>query len=308
MPPAVGVAVRRNRDDRGAKEVDDDRHAPERSAAPWQRPQAIVLTFCALYMRGRPEAVYSGSLVEVLGHVGVGEHAARSTLARMCRRGLLERHRLGKRVYFALTDHAATVLEEGGQRVEQLEAVNRNWDGTWTLLGFSLPETRRSDRHVLRSRLSWSGFGLLQSGVWIAPRAVDVEAVLEGLDVARHVKAFRARTLLPTDVDEMIADAWDLDGLAARYREFLVRWDVPEPMPNAADALSRQLLMLTEWLLLVRDDPRLPVEHLPSDWPAVRAEQVTMRLRAAFAEPAERVVDELVSRLPLQADGAPRRR
>lgn len=288
--------------------MDDSDHAPAQAsahtAAPWQRPQAIMLTFCAIYMLGRHEAVYSGSLVEVLGRVGVGEHAARSTLARMCRRGLLDRHRVGKRVYFDLTNHAASVLEEGGQRIENLEAVNRSWDGSWTLLGFSLPETRRSDRHLLRSRLSWNGFGLLQSGLWIAPYAVDVASLLEGLDVARHVKAFKAQTLPPTDVDEMIADAWDLNALATRYRGFLARWDVPEPMPDAPDALSRQLLMLTEWLLLVRDDPRLPVEHLPHDWPAVRAEHVTMRLRAVFGGPAERVVNELVTRLPLAADGA----
>jgi phenylacetic acid degradation operon negative regulatory protein len=266
---------------------------------PWIRPQALMLTFCGAYLLGRDEMVASSSLVEILSRVGVGEHAARSTLARMNRRGLLQRQRVGKRVYLALTRHGTAVLEEGGHRIWEQAAVNRHWDGRWTLLAFSLPENRRTDRHLLRSRLAWAGFGLLQSGLWIAPRPVDVKALVADLGVVDHVKAFRAETLEPSGIDEMIADAWDLEALATRYRGFLTRWDHPTPLPDAADDLARELLLETEWLLLVRDDPRLPVEHLPADWPAVRAEHVALRLRRVYDAPAHRIAMELLDRLPL---------
>ncbi len=275
-----------------------DAEAEGAGPAPWRRPQAIMLTFCAHYMLRRDEAVYSGSLIEVLGRVGISEHAARSTLSRMSARGLLERHRSGKRVYFALTDQAVAVLEEGGRRLGR--AINRDWDGTWTLLGFSLPETRRAERHLLRSRLTWAGFGLLQSGLWIAPHAVDVGRLLRGLDVVDHVKAFRASALPPSQVSDMIADAWDLGEIARGYRDFLRRWDGPEPPPGAADPLSHQLLMAAEWLLLIRQDPRLPLRHLPADWPAVRAEQLFLHRRETLQRQALPVVDALLDRLPLQ--------
>jgi phenylacetic acid degradation operon negative regulatory protein len=278
--------------------VGDDGDAEAANGSqPWRRPQAIMLTFCAAYMLDRDEAVYSGSLIEVLRRVGVGEHAARSTLSRMSARGLLARHRSGKRVYFSLTDQAAEVLEEGGRRLGQ--AVNRDWDGTWTLLGFSLPETRRADRHLLRSRLTWAGFGLLQSGLWIAPHAVDVERLLDGLDVVDHVKAFRAVTLPPTRINEMIADAWDLGEIAQGYRDFLRRWEANEGPPGADDPLSRQLLMAAEWLLIIRQDPRLPLRHLPPDWPAVRAERLFLHRRDTLERQARPVVEALLDRLPL---------
>ncbi|NIJ10191.1 phenylacetic acid degradation operon negative regulatory protein [Saccharomonospora amisosensis] len=267
------------------------------TATPWQRPQALLLNFLAAHLLGRDEAVYSASLIDVLAKVGVGEHAARSTLSRMTRRGLLERHRSGKRVYLGLTEYTAGVLQEGGTRVRQ--AVNREWDGHWTVLGFSLPETRRSDRHLLRSRLAWAGFGPLQNGLWITPREVDLDQLLEGLDVADHVKAFRATTLHPTDIQEMIAETWDLEELAEGYRGFLHRWDIADPLASSQDVLPRQLLMHTEWTLLLRKDPGLPVEHLPRDWPAVRAEHVFLRMRSAFAPQAEREVDALVERIAL---------
>ncbi|EHR53053.1 phenylacetic acid-responsive transcriptional repressor [Saccharomonospora marina XMU15] len=272
------------------------------TATPWQRPQALLLNFFAAHLLGRDEAVYSASLIDVLAKVGVGEHAARSTLSRMTRRGLLQRHRSGKRVYLGLTEYTASVLQEGGTRVRQ--AVNREWDGHWTVLGFSLPETRRSDRHLLRSRLAWAGFGPLQNGLWITPREVDLDQLLEGLDVADHVKAFRATTLHPTDIQEMIAETWDLEELAEGYRGFLRRWDIADPMASAQDVLPQQLLMHTQWTLLLRKDPGLPVEHLPSDWPAVRAEHVFLRMRSVLAPQAEREVDAIVERISLPARDA----
>ena len=113
--------------------------------------------------------MYSGSIIDVLGRVGTGEQAVRSTLTRMVNRGLLRRQREGRRMFFGLTPQAARILEDGGQRIWRDGAVNEDWDGTWTLLGFSLPESWQRQRHDLRSRLTWSGFGALYSGLWIAP-------------------------------------------------------------------------------------------------------------------------------------------
>jgi phenylacetic acid degradation operon negative regulatory protein len=265
----------------------------------WIRPQALLLTFCGGYLLGRDEAVFSGSFVEVLSRLDVGEHAARSTLARMTRRGLLTRHRRGKRVYFGLTPHATEVLQDGAERIWGRGAVNRDWDGHWTLLGFSLPENRRADRHLLRSRLLWAGFGMLQNGLWISPSTVDVSRTLGDLDVLDHIRIFRADTLAPTDTAEMIRGTWDLPALAARYQQFLSRWDAAEPLPEAADDLTRQLLLFTDWLLLLRHDPYLPLAHLPADWPAIRAEQVANRLRERYEAPARKIADTLIDSIPL---------
>ncbi|XRQ08747.1 PaaX family transcriptional regulator C-terminal domain-containing protein [Actinomadura welshii] len=262
------------------------------------RPQVYVLTFCGSHLLGRPEAFFTGSFVDVLRRVGVAEHAARSTLNRMVKRGLLERHRRGKKIYLSLTRHAEEILEEGGARAWEMP-VNRAWNGHWTLLAFSLPEARRADRHLLRSRLLFARFGLLKNGLWIAADDVDVPKLLDGLDVLDDVRAFRASALPPTDAAQLIDDAWDLGALRAGYESFLDRWDRPSPAPGAEDDLARELYLAGEWLFLVREDPRLPLEHLPADWPAVRAEHVALRLRGAYRESARKIVDAEVDRIPL---------
>src|SRR3954470_21981834 len=189
------------------------------------RPQALLLTFFGAYVLGREVAVATGSVLEVLGRVGVSEHTARSTLGRMARRGLLRRERRGRQVYLGLTSGSREILRDGSVRIWRVGAVNTDWDGSWTLLGFSLPESWQRQRHDLRSRLLWAGFGPLQGGLWIAPSAVDLAQVLEGLEAAGLVRGFHANPINGTDVAEMVADAWDLPQLAERYETFIARWD-----------------------------------------------------------------------------------
>src|SRR5262245_40993779 len=99
-----------------------------------------MFSFFGIHVLGRGTGVYSGSVIDVFARAGVGEEAVRSTLARMAKRSLLVRHRQGRKVYFGLTPHAEEVLQDGHRRIWETGAVNRTWDGTWTLVGFSLPD------------------------------------------------------------------------------------------------------------------------------------------------------------------------
>ncbi|NUP47775.1 MAG: PaaX family transcriptional regulator [Catenulispora sp.] len=263
-------------------------------------PQSLMLTFLGIHVLGRGLAVSSGSVIDVLGRVGVTEEAARSTLTRMVGRELLERHRRGRKMYFALTPRAAAVLQDGHDRVWRRGAANLDWDGQWTLVGFSLPEAWRRERHDLRSRLTWSGFGPLQSGLWVAPGAVDAGALLADLGLDAHLRIFRGTVLKPTEVSTVLETAFDTAAIAAAYRAFLERWDAKdagEAGDPGADALGSQLLLHTDWLELVRNDPFLPAEHLPPDWPAIRAQELfhslSQRYDAAAREEAERVLDTI---------------
>ncbi|NGO75092.1 PaaX family transcriptional regulator [Streptomyces sp. YC504] len=251
-----------------------------------------MLTFLGNYVLRRDIAVFSGSFIELFGRLGVSEHALRSTLTRMVGKDLLARHRQGRRMHFGLTDRSRRILMDGEQRVWTHGAVNGDWDGSWTVLAFSMPESWQSRRHELRSRLTWAGFGSLGNGMWIAPAEVDVTPIAAGLGLNGHMKVFTGAAQEPTDVPSMIKDAFDLDGLTENYQAFLARWDRPDPLPDAPDDLARFLWMTTEWLQLVRFDPRLPVEYLPQDWPAIRGEHVLWELRARYEEPARRLADE----------------
>ncbi|GLW54388.1 PaaX family transcriptional regulator [Kitasatospora phosalacinea] len=260
---------------------------------PAPRPQSLMLTFFGVHLLGRDVALSSGSVIEIFERVGVTEEAVRSTLARMVNRGLLTRHRQGRKMYFGLTQRAVSVLQDGHDRVWSTGAVNRHWRGQWTLVGFSLPEAWRRQRHDLRSRLTWGGFGPLQNGLWVAPGEADVAALLGDLDLDAHLRVFRGTVLQPTEVAQVVESAFDTEAIAADYRAFLERWSGPASEPD--DPLRRQLLLHTDWLELVRRDPHLPAEHLPADWPAIRAEElfrtIARQVAAAAGQEAARLMD-----------------
>ncbi|WP_246204194.1 PaaX family transcriptional regulator [Streptomyces tailanensis] len=324
--------------------------------APQPRPQSLVLSFFGNHVLDRGEGdlgVYSGSIIDVLGRVGTGEQAVRSTLTRMVNRGLLRRQREGRKMYFGLTPHASDILRDGGRRIWSIGAVNEDWDGTWTLLGFSLPESWQRQRHDLRSRLTWSGFGALYSGLWIAPGRVDVREIVSELGLDAHVKVFHARADEFTDIGLMIRESWDLEALAARYVAFDKRWTtatlgggvkVPHSTPGArhapplsaslergdphqgpssgtprartehrghrtgpshhplasADPIATRLRLVAEWLRIIRTDPRLPVQHLPTEWPARQAQETFRRIAEETAGPAGRMAAEVLETTPLR--------
>ncbi|MFF4256798.1 PaaX family transcriptional regulator C-terminal domain-containing protein [Streptomyces sp. NPDC001663] len=253
------------------------------------RPQSLMLTFFGIHALGRDVAVSAGCLIDVFGQAGITEDAVRSTLTRMVKRGLLERHRRGRRTYFGPTPRAARVLQDGHDRIWCTGAVNRDWDGTWTLVGFSLPEAWRSERHDLRSRLVWSGFGPLQNGLWVAPGTVDVPEVVAGLGLDAYLRVFQGATAAgPTDARTVLHTAFDVESVAKGYEAFLGRWSTGAAEADEAGALVRQLLLHTDWLDQVRQDPHLPAEHLPEDWPAARAEELFRELAGRYAELAGR--------------------
>ena len=225
----------------------------------------------------------------------------RSTVARMVKKGLLARHRSGRQVYVGLTPRSQVVLEEGHRRIWEQGAANRTWDGTWTVVAFSIPDERRSERHDLRTRLQWAGFGPLQGGLWVAAGRRDVAATLTSPEMQEHVVALAGEALAPTSPGDVIARAFDTAAIADAYGRFLQLWGgTPEAGGSGwPDHLARQLMLHTAWLDAVRADPHLPVAHLPAGWPGIEAEALFRRLAAAWEAPAGAEAAQVLDLLPL---------
>jgi phenylacetic acid degradation operon negative regulatory protein len=247
---------------------------------PWLRPQSVTFTLLAEHLLDKDLGLFSGSFIEVLGRLGIGEHATRSTLARMTRRGLLVGQRKARKTYFRMTPRCTAILEDGRHRIWHMGAVNTERGAHWTLLTFSLPEAFRQKRDDLRARLTWAGFGPLQNGAWLAPSEIDVRPIIEELALEQYARAFHVQPAPPTDAAAVIRDAFDLAALAERYRAFSRAWERPKKRLRD-DPLVLTLRLSSEWLSIIRDDPRVPVELLPKDWPAIAAQQLFRTLHGA---------------------------
>jgi len=234
----------------------------------------------------------------------VGERAARSTLSRMKRRGWLEARREGRRSTYRLTPKAHDLLEEGGRRL--FGPRREPWDGTWTVIAFSLPGERRLTRHRLHTRLSWLGFGNLLPGTLIAayPPSAEVRRVLRELEVHPYVHVFAGARLDPDEQDRIVARCWDLPTIDARYGTFLGRYlpildEVHSSLPGRLP--SEQAFVWRFWLTydysqFPRIDPFLPTQLLPRDWRGGAAHELLTELRSLLQEPARRFLEESLQR------------
>ena len=255
------------------------------------RPQSLLLSFFgALVVDFGLPPLPSMTLLDLLGDLGVAEAAARATLKRMTQRGLLVRGQVGRTAEYALTALAEDVLREARERVAS-PAPFEHPEGDWTLLSYSVPESRRDLRHRVRARLSWAGFGGLRDGLWIAPGTVDVAAVLGRSDldgVADLADAFAARPLPGTDLDRLVHRAWDVPAIRRAHTWFIDTWSSP---PRVGGSLAQLTLLGADWLALLRTDPGLPAAHLGLDWPATTSSTTYRRVFDGL-EPAARAALE----------------
>ncbi|KZF12571.1 MAG: PaaX family transcriptional regulator C-terminal domain-containing protein [Rhodococcus sp. (in: high G+C Gram-positive bacteria)] len=245
-------------------------------------PQSLLLAFMGMHLLRKPIAVSGASIVEVFDWLGVGPSATRSLLARMTDRGMLGRHKSGRKTFYSLTEHGSAVLADGSRRVWRA-AEQSSWDGQWTMVALSVPEDARHLRHRARSRLGWAGFGSTASGLWVTPRIRDVSAILgtdfEGADLTVTI----GRTHPPTTDESLVAAAFDLGRIAQHYAEFHERWatkDVSEF--DAEGAFAARIRLQAEWLSVGRADPLLPASLLPHAWPADAADRLFRSLDAVL--------------------------
>jgi phenylacetic acid degradation operon negative regulatory protein len=242
-----------------------------------------------------------GDTVRLLADLGVDEPAARQAISRMKRRGRLVSSRRGGVVGYAPSPELAAILAEGDRRIFGPREPARLDDG-WVVAVFSVPEADRHLRHLLRSRLARLGFGNLSSGVWLAPARLctDAGAVVERLGLQPYVDLFDARHLGFGDVRDLVARAWDLDGLAATYGAFVVEHQPVRKRWRAAAGSDEQAFVdyvgaLTQWRRLPYLDPGLPVEVLPRGWEGHRAAELFHDLYGLLDAAALRHVRGVVS-------------
>lgn len=146
-----------------------------------------------------------------------------------------------------------------------------------------VPESKRTLRHQMVSRLLWAGFGQVDGGPWVAPGRHDVAAILgpEQSEISPIVVYGKPQ---PPTTDEMLVGAFDLAELATDYEAFGEKWCAVDPESlSPVDALVERVELDFDWLTLTRTDPQLPAELLPEEWSGITQGELFRELDASLA-------------------------
>jgi phenylacetic acid degradation operon negative regulatory protein len=247
-----------------------------RHAAGPPSARGLLFTVLGEFVLTTNGSAWTSSVIEVLGQLGVEEKATRQALMRTAADGWLTSERIGRRTKWHLTDSAAQMLTDGAHRIYSFTGPAEDWDGRWLLVSARVPESDRKTRHILRSRLTWAGFGSLAPGLWISThpeREGEVSKVLLDAGCADVSHVFIATRPGVGDVRTMVSEAWDLDAIENAYEEFLDEFG-----PAAGGSLlPAQIELVHAWRRFPAIDPALPLELLPTRWSGVKAAKLFTR-------------------------------
>ncbi|HSG06742.1 MAG TPA: PaaX family transcriptional regulator C-terminal domain-containing protein [Longimicrobiales bacterium] len=273
-----------------------------------KRPQDLVFTLFGEYLLNHDRPVWVGSLISLLGPFDLSEGAVRTVLSRMTRKGWLKTRRRGRNSFYSLSPRGLRLLEEGRDRIFHPSRQD-DWDGSWYLVTYSIPEDTRHLRDQLRVQLAWLGFGSMGNGVWISPHNVEgrVLAMASDMGIADKLLFFRARQLGPPDYRSLVQRSWDLDALACRYKDFLQRWSpvrdryLERDNTLATDGVRcfvDRFNLIHEFRRFPLEDPFLPSALLPQSWPGLPAAVLFSDIHALLGPPAERHVEGILEDAP----------
>ncbi len=254
----------------------------------------MVLSSIRFYGETRKIALPGTWFVAVLGRFGVRESAIRQTLYRLQNQRVLKGRTLGRRKLYSLTAAGRVPLDAGTRKI--FGRMEDEWDGDWTIIHFHLGEELRFERNRLRDVLSAEGFRSPGPGLYVHPRdrAETVLRTARHLGVSHGLWSFRGRWVdqkRPRHPTKL----WDLAKLRTRYRRFISSMESMVAAPVLDDpqtAFGLRLAVVREYLSVAWDDPELPPDLLPADWPGADARRLAKAIYERLAPPALAYGDE----------------
>lgn len=259
-------------------------------ARPPLRVWSLIVTVFGDVVAPRGGEVWAGTLADLLGLLRIDAPAVRAALSRLARDGWLDRHRDGRLSHYALSARGRAAFGPALARV-----YRRRPPGAPPHLSLLvLPDG--AERSGLREEALKSGYGALGPGVLVATSDSPPLAALGAAPgAAEDAGVLRLdASLAEGSPRELVARAFDLDPLAARYRAFLADFaPLAEALARGApladdQAIVARTLLIHAYRRLILRDPGLPSDWLPPDWPGEAARALTARLYAGLAGPSAR--------------------
>jgi len=204
-----------------------------RHAAGAVSARGLLLTVLGEFVLPTGGSAWTSAFIQAFGRLGVEEKAIRQAIARTGADGWIRPERHGRRTRWWLTPVGDRMLTEGTERIYAFASSQGDWDGSWLLVLARVPDSDRSARHRLRTRLSWAGLGSVADS-----------------------QIFAAEHRGGGELEILVAQAWDLAAIERQYEEFLAEF----ASPSAEDPLTRLIELVHAWRRFPSIDPGLPAD------------------------------------------------
>ncbi|EIB7139627.1 PaaX family transcriptional regulator C-terminal domain-containing protein [Acinetobacter baumannii] len=237
------------------------------------------------------------SLIQLLELFGFNDRAVRTSVFRLVKNDWLCSDKIGRTSFYRITDSSRSTYLQAEQRIYNDQM--KEWDHYWDLILMSSLDTE--NKALLKKELEWLGFANISTNLMAYPgcNRIELQRLLVDLNMSEQVVVFKAETLqlFNNSVDtigRMLRTNWPIDELRQRYLQFLdifreigVLLMQENEQLEPVQAFQIQTLLIHYYRRILLKDPALPLELLPTDWPAISARTLSMNIYKKVFEPAD---------------------
>lgn len=205
-----------------------------------------------------------------------GEAISRGMLGKMEAMKLVEKRQDKDQIRYSLSETGHRFLNS---ILDVLHQPTVHWDREWRLIWFSIPEKQRSKRDKFRRILEGLGLRPVLNSLWITPldKTEEILKSVRKLDVLQNVIMVESDQVIGI-TQEQIVSSWDFKKVKNLFLEFIEKSEnLLSEKPIVSNFEIKQ--MIFEYALILNNEPALPIELLPRDWPKFRAHLQYKKLR-----------------------------
>ncbi|AMX19003.1 Transcriptional repressor PaaX [Acinetobacter pittii] len=237
------------------------------------------------------------SLIQLLELFGFNDRAVRTSVFRLVKNDWLCSDKIGRTSFYRITDSSRSTYLQAEQRIYNDQM--KEWDHYWDLILMSSLDTE--NKALLKKELEWLGFANISTNLMAYPgcNRIELQRLLVDLNMSEQVVVFKAETLqlFNNSIDtigRMLRINWPIDELRQRYLQFLdifreigVLLMQENEQLEPVQAFQIRTLLIHYYRRILLKDPALPLELLPTDWPAISARTLSMNIYKKVFEPAD---------------------
>ncbi len=237
------------------------------------------------------------SLIQLLELFGFNDRAVRTSVFRLVKNDWLCSDKIGRTSFYRITDSSRSTYLQAEQRIYNDQM--KEWDHYWDLILMSSLDTE--NKALLKKELEWLGFANISTNLMAYPgcNRIELQRLLVDLNMSEQVVVFKAETLqlFNNSVDtigRMLRTNWPIDELRQRYLQFLdifreigVLLMQENEQLEPVQAFQIRTLLIHYYRRILLKDPALPLELLPTDWPAISTRTLSMNIYKKVFEPAD---------------------
>jgi len=205
----------------------------------------------------------------------------KGTLNSMVNKDLIEKKEDTEELIYRITDKGLQYL---CLEFPYFRYFHREWDGTWRIISYEIPENKRFLRDRLRREMRGWGLGPWHRSFWLTPHPIipSLRELVSGKEEQQYIQAFES-THVFGDMDDLVEKVWEKSKLDLLYRDLFKQWHAV--LSNERDNLGKMQEVIYGLIRVIRDDPGLPKSLVGKDWIGFEAFKLYKEIRSILMKP-----------------------